>query len=134
MYNIHNVVSYGFPIDDSVFTYNAATGTSADHVGRAVALDTSATNQVKPAGDGDEIFGRVFQFEDRTQQGIGLVASVQRKFKELLPIADAAVVNVGDSVVGAGDGFIKAAAAPNNTVVVELVTIGGDAFAAVESL
>jgi hypothetical protein len=123
-YTINRVVSQYFPLDDFIFTYNLAAGTTMDHVGRALTLDTSADSQFKPAGDGDRIDGRLFQFEDRRQQGAGLVGSVERKFKAKLPVAAGEVVARGDTVVGAGDGFVKAAADadPRINTVVEVLT------------
>lgn len=112
-YNINAVVSQYFPLDDFIFTYNLAAGSTVDLVGRALTLDASAPSTFKAAGDGDAIHGRLFQFEDRRQQGAGLVGSVERKFKAKLPVktglAGLDVPALGDTVVGAGDGFVKAA-------------------------
>lgn len=125
-YTINAVVSQYFPLDDFTFTYNLAAGTTADHVGAALTLDPTAPNQFKVAGDGDAIHGRLFQFEDRRQQGAGLVGSVERKFKARLPIkaglGGADTVRLGDTVRGAGNGEIKRAAAndPNVNTVVEV--------------
>jgi hypothetical protein len=119
-YNINRVVSQYFPLDDFTFTYNLAAGTTIEHVGHALTLDPSANSQFKLAGDGDRIDGRLFQFEDRRQQGGGLVGSVERKFKAKLPVADGQAVALGDTVVGAGGGKVKAAATDDpriNTVV-----------------
>lgn len=119
-YTINRVVSQYFPLDDFTFTYNLAPGATADHVGRALTLDDSAPSQFRVAGAGDPIHGRLFQFEDRRQQGGGLVGSVERKFKAKLPVANGAVVALGDTVEGAGDGFVRAAATADprlNTVV-----------------
>ena len=123
-YSINAVVSQYFPLDDFTFTYNLAAGSTIDHVGRAMTLDPSAANQFKPSGDGDAIHGRLFSFEDRRQQGAGLVGAVERKFKAKLPVADGQVVALGDSVVGAGEGFVKAAAAdePQLNTVIEVMT------------
>lgn len=111
-YTINRVVSQYFPLDDFTFTYNLAAGTTIDHVGRAMTLDTSAPSQFKPSGDGDRIDGRLFSFEDRRQQGGGLVGAVERKFKAKLPVkaglAGNEIVTLGDTVVGAGAGEVKA--------------------------
>lgn len=123
-YNINRVVSHYFPLDDFTFTYNLAAGTTLDHVGRAMTLDPTQPSQFKPSGAGDRVDGRLFQFEDRRQQAGGLVGSVERKFKAKLPVANGQVVNLGDTVVGAGDGFVKAAATDDPTIntVIEVLT------------
>lgn len=111
-YNARKVVTNGFPFDAFSFTYNLAAGTTEAHVGRALTLDPTGEAQFKPAGDDDAIHGRLFQFEDRTGQNLGLVGTVARKFKERLPVLVGAagddVPALGDTVVGAGDGYVKA--------------------------
>lgn len=125
-YNINAVVSQYFPLDDFTFTYNLAAGSTIDLVGRAMTLDPSAPNQFKPSADGEAIHGRLFSFEDRRQQGAGLVGAVERKFKAKLPVADGEVVALGDAVVGAGDGFVRAAVTANGeaetNTVIEVMT------------
>lgn len=139
----NQVVSYGYSLEPFKFTYFTATGIDATSVGKVVSFDTPAST-VKLAADGDVICGRLETFEDRTVLGVK-VGAVARKFKDLLPIKSGLTsfnaVAVGDTVCGAGAGEVKAlnngsAKTPNpalNTVV-ELVTIGGVAYAAVEKL
>jgi hypothetical protein len=98
----------GFHFEDWQFTFNLAAGITTNDVGKAVALDTSAPNTVKLAGDGDKIIGRLEVVENRTQDG-SLVGNVALKFINALP--KSGVINIGDRVVGAGTGAVKAAAA-----------------------
>lgn len=130
-YNILGVVSYGFPIGLFTFTYHltglasdASDATVAAAAGKAVALDTTAAASVKLAGDGDVIFGRVYQAENRALLNGGKVASVARKFKEKLPAAAGHGIVIGDRVVGAGGGLVKkdAAAGASNPIVIEVGT------------
>jgi hypothetical protein len=107
------VVSFGFPIDAFTFTYYlsgvAQTDTAvADAVGKAVSFDDTAASTVKLAGDGEAIFGRVFQAENRDVLDV-VTAAIQRKFKEKLPAAAAHGITVGDSVVGDGAGLVRLA-------------------------
>jgi len=128
-YNPAGVVSYGFPIDVTIFTYlisgladDAAVAAAA---GKAVSLDTSAANTVKLAADGDVIFGRVFLAENRSGGGVGIkTAAVQRLFKEKLPAASGHGIVVGDRVIGAGGGLVKkdTTATRANPIVVETGT------------
>jgi hypothetical protein len=142
-YDPRNIVSYGFPIDDVRFTYNISGAVTQDDLGKALSLDTSANSTMKLAADGDKIVGRLETYEDRSQQGAGKVGTVARQFKELLPIkaglAGLDAVALGDSVVGAGAGEVKAAndgtaKTENGTLVTALVTIAGSNFAVVELL
>lgn len=88
--------------------YLAAGITSAD-VGKAVSIDSSAANTVKLAGDGDAVIGKLVVVEDRGVEGV-LVGTVALRggfrFTEVgtptYPLA------VGDSVIGAGSGLVKA--------------------------
>lgn len=98
-----------FHFENWQFTFNLAAGITSAHVGKAVALDTVA-NTVKLAADGDEIIGRLEQVEDRVQEGI-LVGTVSIKFGAILPIKSGETVNVGDYLIGAGAGEVKAAPA-----------------------
>ncbi|SKB62391.1 hypothetical protein [Sphingopyxis flava] len=109
-YNPNSVVNYTFSFEDFVFTYALAAGTTAADVGKAVELDTSAAGKVKLATDDAAVFGRLETFEDR---GNGLlVGAVSRKFRTKLPVKDGLAGNevpgLGDTVVGAGAGEVKA--------------------------
>lgn len=145
-YDPRKVVTYGFPLDDEAFTYaiNDA-GASAATLGMAVELDTSAPGTVKLATDGAFVFGRLISYEDRTAQNGGKTGTVQREFKELFPVKPAAagldLPVIGDTVVGAGGGYVRAshdgaAKTPNLSinVVVEVIVDGANTYVAVESL
>ena len=86
---------------------------SRNVVGKAVALDPATPNTAKLAGDGDVIIGRLASFENRKIEGI-VVAAVEFRFANTLPIKAGEVVAVGATVVGAGAGEVKAAATPNH--------------------
>lgn len=98
-YNPLSVIAQYFPFDDFMFTYNVAAGVVVGDEGKAVTLDTSASNQVKLTGVGDPIFGRLFRLEDRSQQGGGLVGTVERKFRAKLTYTGTAPA-IGDQVEG----------------------------------
>lgn len=104
-------------------TFRLAAGITSADTGKAVSLDTSAANTVKLAGDGDTIIGYLETYEDRQ------VGAVALNFTEKLPIATSATVAVGDTVVGAGNGEVKAAAAPNHSI--NYVTEVANGFATV---
>lgn len=134
VYTPANVVSYGFPIDVTIFTYLLAPAVAAADVGKAVSLDTSAANRVKLAADGEQIFGRLETYEDRDSLSIK-TGAVSRLFKEKLPAASGHGIAVGNRVVGAGSGLVRLAAAGaettgNRTIVVET----GATYVVVEAL
>jgi hypothetical protein len=137
--NPNAVVTYQFSFEDFTFTMNLASGITAADVGKAVALDTAA-NTVKLAGDGDNIYGRLETFEDRKQQGIK-VGAVSRKFRSKLPVKSGLtsfnVVAVGDTVVGAGSGEVKASnsgSAKTPDIYKNTVVEVGSGYAIVEKL
>lgn len=112
-YTLNNIVLEAFSMEDFTFTYFITGNPSpTDIVGKAVALDTTTSGAVKLAADGDLIVGRIYQYEDRTQQGGGKVVSVERKFRKRLPKLNATVVAIGDMVEGSGNGLVKTLAAP----------------------
>ena len=137
----NQIVTHGFPFGIFTFTY-LLTGVAATDdavaatVGKVVAQDTTSAGAVKLAGDGDAIFGRVYQAENRAVLNMR-VASVARKFKEKVPTA-AGYANpaVGDRVIGGGNGTVKKATAnagagvPSDPVVIEV----GTGFVVVEYL
>lgn len=64
-------------------TMNVSNAT-ADNIGDAVTLDTTANNTVKPAEDGDPIFGTLDSYEDRSdQEGIKTGAVSAKVIREL---------------------------------------------------
>lgn len=130
-YTANGIVSHGFPLDADTFTYELTgeartDAAAAAAAGKAVTQDKTKTASVKLADDGEDIFGRVFQAENRQVQGF-MTAAVQRRFKEKLPAATGHGIVLGDSVVGGAPvngqkGFVKKAAEANRTVVVEVGT------------
>jgi hypothetical protein len=92
--------------------------TKADE-GKAVSLDTTAANTVKLAADGDAIVGRLEIYEPGRA-----TCTVQLHFTETLPVKAGETITLGDTVVGAGAGEVKAAVtdAPHINFVVEVRT------------
>ncbi|TPJ51678.1 MULTISPECIES: hypothetical protein [unclassified Mesorhizobium] len=119
-YSHQNVTLRGFHWEVSSLTFNLATGIVDADVGKAVSLDASGANKVKLAGDGDTIIGRLSTIENRSVEG-SLIGAVELQFANLLPIKAGEVVAVADTVVGAGNGEVKAlknagASAPNHSI------------------
>lgn len=108
-YNPLAVVAQYFPFDDFMFTYNLAAGITVADEGKAVMQDTAAANQVKLTVDDAVIDGRLFRFEDRSQQGGGLVGTVERKLRCKLTYTGTAPT-IGQTVSGsATPGVVKVA-------------------------
>lgn len=107
-----NVSLRGFHFEDSILTVNLASGIGTADIGKAVTIDTSGPNKFKLAGDGDPVMGRLESVEDRTTEG-SLVGAVAFRFANSFKIASGETVQVGDTVVGAGDGEVKAATTKN---------------------
>jgi hypothetical protein len=103
----YSVSLRGFHFEDSNLTVNLASDITVADVGKAVTIDTSDANKFKLAGDGDPIVGRLEVVEDRSVEG-QLVGTVAFRFANLLPIAEGETVAVGNTVVGGGDGTVKA--------------------------
>lgn len=110
-YSPNAVVAHFFSFPDFTFTMNVTGTVALADVGKAVALDTTAANSVKLAGDGDIIFGRLESLEKDGLDKL-TVGAISRKFRAILPIkaglAGVAIVAVGDTVAGAGAGEVKA--------------------------
>lgn len=123
-YVLTDIVLEAFSMEDFTFTY-FITGNPSETgiVGKAVSIDTTTRGAVKLAEDGEAVFGRIYQYEDRTQQGGGKVVSVERKFRKRLP-KTAAAIAIGATVVGGGAGLVRAAATPNHldNVVIDVGT------------
>lgn len=90
------------------YPFNLAAGTTAADVGKPVALDATAANTVKIAGDGETVIGKLVVVENRAIEGV-LVGTVALKggFK----FSTTGSVVVGGSVQGAGGGNVKPLAA-----------------------
>lgn len=121
------MAGFGYTTDLLNRTVNLAAGITAADEGKAVTQDKSAPNTFKLAGDGDLIFGRLEIVESRANEGT-LVGNVKLHLMGLkLPIKSGQTVAVGDYVIGAGGGEIKAEAAtattvlPSNLYVTEVV-------------
>ena len=80
-------------------TFNLAAGITTADIGKAVALDTTAPETVKLAGDGDMIFGRLETVEDRLGEGI-LVGTISFAGILALPYVSGAAPAVGDLLIG----------------------------------
>lgn len=113
-----------YEFEDSHLTFNLASGITAADVGKAVALDTSAPNQVKLAVDNDIIFGMLYLVENRVQEGI-LVGTIAQRFAKRLTLAAAQTPLVGSKLVGSATaGLPKVKATPagwEKTTVVEVI-------------
>jgi hypothetical protein len=112
------------------YPFYLASGTVIGDVGKAVTLDSTAANTVKLAGDGDTIIGKLVTVEDRSVEGV-LVGTVALRggFRFTEVGSPTYALAVGDSVIGAGSGLVKARlnaaanakeAAHNENIVVEV--------------
>ncbi|MFN4091624.1 MAG: hypothetical protein ACK4FG_01855 [Brevundimonas sp.] len=107
------VALYGYDFPDFQLTCALNSAIVAADVGKALAQDTAGANRVKLAGEGDEIIGYLMTFEDRVVEG-QKVGTVSFKFAQKLKIKTGETVAVGDRLVGAGSGEVKALAQPAN--------------------
>lgn len=115
-----NPAAHEYFHEDSTYTFNLDAAIVAGDVGKAVEIDATGDMKVKLATDGAIIFGRLETFENRVNEGLK-VGTVCTKFMGRLPVKAAALlITRGNSVVGAGAGEVKGAAAAagqNNTIV-----------------
>lgn len=131
----NQVVSRGYSFNDFMFTYSISGAVTAADVGKAVALDTTAANTVKLAGDNDIIFGRLETYENRAVLGM-VVGTVARKFKDIVPYTGTAPT-IGQSVTGSATAGVVKVATTQNIVdnrVVEILAIDSVNYAVVEKL
>ena len=113
----------GIPVNETRHTFNGTDITSAD-VGKAATLVTGGADvTVKLAGDGDPILGQIETVEIETTGEIIVNVLILGGYR--LRCATDAVIEVGATVVGAGDGLVKAGAASTDLrfVVTEASTI-----------
>lgn len=130
--NVNAIVFEAFSFEDFTFTRYITGTVDATCVGKAVAIDATAAGSVKLAADGDALYGRIYQYEDRTQEGVKVV-SVERKFIKRLPTTG--TVNIGDHVIGGGAGVVKSATyAVANGESRNFVLQTGSGYAVVEKL
>ena len=96
----------GIPQNEFMLTMRLASGITRADEGKPVALDTSANNTVKLAGDGDVIIGNLKIVNNRLVEGI-LVGTVEFKGGFRWPFTGTVVR--GNSVVGSATaGSVKA--------------------------
>src|ERR1044072_1811388 len=106
-----NVIGNGVSLrglyhDDFQYPFLLATGITKADEGKAVALDPSAANTVKLAGDGDRVIGRLEVVETRVQEGINIgTVSIQGGLD--YPVKAGETLVNGDSLVGAAGGLVK---------------------------
>lgn len=95
----------GIEHEEFHYPFNLASAVTADDVGKPVALDATAANTVKVAGDGDVIVGKLVTYENRAIEGIKVGAvALKGGFK----FTKSGVIAVGDSVQGAAtSGSVK---------------------------
>jgi hypothetical protein len=105
----HGVTLKGIPQPTFGYTYKLASATVVGDIGKAMSLDTTAANTAKLAADGDRIIGVLVVYEDRTLEGIK-VGTIRTKDSVELTIKTGETVAIGDTVIGAGSGEVKAAA------------------------
>ncbi|MCG7629000.1 hypothetical protein MHM88_14405 [Epibacterium sp. MM17-32] len=96
------------------YPFYLASGITNADVGKAVALDSSAANTVKLAGDDDKIIGKLVTHENRSVEGVLVGTVALRGGFRFTKAAAAPAINVGDTVVGAGGGEVKAAASADH--------------------
>lgn len=123
-FNINQVVLDGFTQHDFTFTMLANWAATDADLGKAVSLVAAGpAGTVKLAADGDDIYGRIFQVEPRTQEGV-VTVNVETRFRKRLPKAGATTMAIGDTAVGAGAGLVKSAAAatPSKNVVLAVAS------------
>lgn len=108
VFSPNQVVLDGFTQHDDCYTMFISGAVVDADIGKAVELDTALEATVKLATDGADIYGRIFQVEDRSQEGVTTV-TVETHFRKRLP-KTAAAITKGSRVVGAGAGLVRAAA------------------------
>ena len=126
-YDINTPIGDSLVFEDSQITYLISGSVTDADIGKAVSWDTTATRTVKLAADGDVIIGRLWGFTNRTQEKVKTCV-VSRRFSATLPIKAGLtltdVVAVGKTVVGAGNGEVRAQATANHSANV-VVAVNG---------
>lgn len=102
----------GLVVESFYFPFYVTGTVTQDDIGKAVSLDATAAKSVKLAADGDAIIGELVSYEDRVVEGVqvGTVA-----LKGGMRFTASGVVAVGNSVIGAGAGVVKAAVAADHS-------------------
>ncbi|AKU43538.1 hypothetical protein CPT_Seuss12 [Caulobacter phage Seuss] len=100
-----------FDFKDYQLTVNMNSAITTSDVGKPVTIDTSADNQVKLVGAGEEIVGIIYTVEDRVNEG-KKVGTVEFHFAAYLPIQAGLtgnqVVARGKRLAGGGAGTVRA--------------------------
>lgn len=124
-FNQNQIVLDAMTQEDFIFSM-LASGEAKDFFnGALVSLDTAAAGTVKLVEDGEKIYGRIFQVEDRTQDGL-VTVSVETRFRKRVPYSGDAPT-IGSSVVGGTTaGTAKVGVADN--VVLDVDTVGSYAI------
>lgn len=89
--------------------------TSHDDVGSPVSLDPSENFTVGLSPDGADILGALESFENRSQEGYNAGAVAPKLYTNFTYTGSAPVI--GQWVVGAGDGKVKASATAGRALV-----------------
>ena len=114
----------GIPVNETRHTFHGTGITTAD-VGKAATLVTGGADvTVKLAGDGNPVLGQIEAVEIETTGEIIVNVLILGGYR--LRCATNAVIAVGDTVVGAGAGLVKAGATASTDlrfVVTEASTI-----------
>lgn len=110
----------GIPQQQFRFTFVLDAAIVAADIGKPVSIKAGAANTVEIAADGALIVGRLLTVEDRTIEGLK-VGTVETKGGFLLNTSGA--IAIGNSVVGAGAGAVKAGTDSRNRVV-EIPAVG----------
>ena len=97
----------GYDFPEAQLTCKISGSPVAANVGLAVSQDATAANTVKLAADNDEIVGYLMTFEDRVIEG-QKVGTIAFKFAQKLKIKAGETVVVGNRLIGAGAGEVKA--------------------------
>lgn len=115
------VTLLGLEVSSDAVTVNLASDITEKDEGKALAVDASAPNTMKLAGDGDVIRGYLDKVEIREAKGVVGTVYTRGWFK--FPLKENDTADIGDSIVGAGSGEVKKAtadtAAVNETYIVE---------------
>lgn len=103
-----------YPFEEANIPFYLASAVTIADVGKAVAIDTTASRTVKLAGDGDMVIGRLDTFEDRVSEGVK-VGNIQLMggMRFAYP-ASGVTFAVGDRIVGAGAGLVKPLSVASN--------------------
>lgn len=110
------VTLLGLEVSSDAVTVNLASDITEKDEGKALAVDASAPNTMKLAGDGDAIRGYLDKVEIREAKGVVGTMYTRGWFK--FPLKESDTAAVGDSIVGAGSGKVKKAMKESTTLVV----------------